>query len=259
MCLLVPVLVSSLIPMLVQTAHADPVDKLEKLVDRWLLVERQISELNTHHIEQQNSMEQSLALLNAEYQQLSQVTKNTAKSGDELAQKRADLVQQQSKLELEQQNLATQLTTISQALLSLQVQLPPPLITSWQTIGDLNERSLALTDKLQMVLKMTKQLTDFQQRISLHEMAITHPDGQQVWVTQLYLGASQAWFVSKDKTYVGVGYPSSLGWQWTFDNNIDANQVAKAVAIYRKEKPADWITLPIKSYQPQLITNTAAQ
>lgn len=248
-----------LMPALGFNAYADSVGELEQLVERWLLIERQISELNSNHVEQKNSMEQSLKLLNAEHKQLSQLTKNTEKSGDELAQKRADLVQQQNELELEQQHLASQLTAISQALLSLQVQLPPPLVTSWQAIGDLNDKALTLTDKLQMVLKMTKQLTDFQQRISLHEATIPHPDGQEVWVTQLYLGASQAWFVSKDQSYVGTGCPTSLGWQWQFDEQINSDQVAKAIAIYKKEKSADWVTLPIKSYQPEAVTSKVTQ
>ena len=114
------------------------------------------------------------------------------KNTSELAQKREQLVTKQSELESEQLQLNEQLTHILQLLLSLQVQLPPPLLTSWQNAGDLTNQQLNTTEKLQIALKMLTLLEDFQQRISIHEMAITHPDGQEVWVKQLYLGASQA-------------------------------------------------------------------
>ncbi|MEL0642687.1 hypothetical protein V6260_19235, partial [Pseudoalteromonas aliena] len=69
-------------------------------------------------------------------------------------------------------------------------------------------------------------LNDFQHRISIHEMAIKHPDGQEVWVKHLYLGAAQTWFVCEDLSYVGIGFPSDLRWLWEFDPSNNAEQVA---------------------------------
>lgn len=232
--------------------QADTVSELEQLVNRWLLTERQISELEKNAIEQKTSMQQSLTLLDAEFQQLNKVRKNRQQNDDELAKKRADMVSKQAVLEQEQQALIVALNKISQQLLSLKVQLPPPLLASWQAAGDISNEQLETTDKLQITLKMITLLREFQQRISLHEMAITHPEGHEVWVTQLYLGAAQAWFVSKDMSYVGIGYPDYLGWQWQFDNNLNAEEVAKAIAIFKKQKPADWIQLPIMAHKNQL-------
>ena len=245
-----------LISVSVFAAQADTVSELEQLVERWLLTERQVSELEKNAIEQKSSMQQSLTLLEAEFQQLNKVSKHRQQNGDELAQKRAEMVTKQQTLEQEQQQLVVVLNKVSQQLMSLKVQLPPPLLTSWQAAGDLTNEQLETTDRLQTVLKLIGLLRDFQQRISLHEMAITHPDGHDVWVTQLYLGASQAWFVSKDMSYVGVGYPDALGWQWQFDRQINAEQVSKAIAIFRKQKPADWVQLPIMTHSRQLAINS---
>ena len=233
-------------------AQADTVSELEQLVNRWLLTERQISELEKNAIEQKSSMQQSLTLLEAEFQQLNKVRKNRQQNGDELVKKRAEMISKQERLEQEQQELVTALSKISQQLQSLKVQLPPPLLTSWQAAGDISNEQLETTDRLQITLKMITLLREFQQRISLHEMAIMHPDGHEVWVTQLYLGAAQAWFVSKDMSYVGIGYPDYLGWQWQFDKNVSAEQVAKAIAIFKKQKPADWIQLPIMTHNSEL-------
>ncbi|MEL0646693.1 DUF3450 family protein [Pseudoalteromonas agarivorans] len=228
---------------------ADTVSELEQLVDKWLKIENQTSELNTHWLEQKSSMEQTLTLLKAEQEQLSTLNKNREKNSSDLSKKREQLVTQQGELEKDQQNLNSQLKQISQQLLSLQVQLPPPLLNSWKNEGDLANPQLSTTDKLQTALKMLTLLNEFQQRISIHEMAIKHPDGQEVWVKQLYLGAAQAWFVSEDLSYAGIGFPSDLGWQWEFDNSINAEQVALGIAVQQKKRAADWVTLPMLSYK----------
>ncbi|MDQ2044660.1 DUF3450 domain-containing protein [Pseudoalteromonas sp. 20-92] len=230
------------------TVQADTVSELEQLINKWLQIENQNNKLNTHWLEQKSSMEQTLTLLDAEQQQLSELNQRRKKSTSELTQKREQLVTKQSELENDQQQLNEQLTRISKQLLSLQVQLPPPLLSSWKNTGDLTNSQLNTTDKLQTALKMLGLLRDFQQRISIHEMAILHPDGQEVWVKQLYLGAAQAWFVSEDLSYVGIGFPSDLGWQWEFDPSINAEQVALGIAVQQKKRAADWVTLPILSY-----------
>jgi molecular chaperone GrpE (heat shock protein) len=227
---------------------ADTVSELEQLVNKWLQVEKQTAELNTHWLEQKTSMEQTLTLLSAEQAQLNKLSNNRKKNASELSKKRERLVSKQAKLENEQQQLTRDLEGITQQLLSMQAQLPPPLLSSWKNTGDLTNSLLTNTEKLQIVLKMLTLLNDFQQRITIHEMAIKHPDGQEVWVKQLYLGAAQAWFVSEDLSYTGIGYATELGWQWTFDASIDAEQVALGIAVQQKKRAAEWVTLPVLTY-----------
>ncbi|MBB1372141.1 DUF3450 family protein [Pseudoalteromonas sp. SR45-4] len=227
---------------------ADTVSELEQLVNKWLQIENQNSELNTHWYEQKNSMKQTLTLLSAEQNQLDELNKHRQKNSTELSEKREQLITKQAELENDQQQLTTQLEHIIEQLLSTQIQLPPPLLTSWKNLGNLSNSQLSNTEKLQTALKMLTLLTDFQQRISIHEMAIKHPDGQEVWVKQLYLGAAQAWFVSEDLSYAGIGFASELGWQWKFDSNINAEQVALGIAVQQKKRAADWVTLPMLNY-----------
>lgn len=235
-----------------------PVNELEQLVQRWLQTERQISQLTLRGIQQESSMEQTIQLLDAEYQQLNKASVDREKGSGELAEKRTKMIADQTEIEKQQQVLTTQLTMINQQLGSLQAQLPPPLLNSWQAAGDLTNTSLEVTERLQIALDVLTLLIDFQSRISIHEMALNHPNGKQVWVTQLYLGAGQAWFVSYDLSYVGFGYPSILGWQWEFDDNINAEQVAKGIAIHKKQHAADWINLPV-SVSKNMTNNGVAQ
>ncbi|MEI8623719.1 hypothetical protein P4S81_06675 [Pseudoalteromonas sp. B28] len=59
---------------------ADTVSELEQLVNKWLQIENQNTELNTHWLEQKSSMEQTLTLLNAEQQQLSELNQRRKKA-----------------------------------------------------------------------------------------------------------------------------------------------------------------------------------
>jgi len=233
---------------LTASSHNSPVNELEQLVQRWLQIERQISQLTIDGIQQESSMEQTIQLLEIEYQQLNTAHQNRQQNHSELTEKRTELISLQSQLEASQEQLTAQLKKINKQLLSLQVQLPPPLLTSWKNVGELNNDTLETTEKLQIALDVLTRLIDFQNRISIHEMAIRHPNGEKIWVTQLYLGAAQAWFVSKDLSYAGIGYPDVMGWQWRFDENINAEQIAKGIAIHRKQRAADWIKLPVYSY-----------
>ncbi|WP_426357751.1 DUF3450 family protein [Pseudocolwellia sp. HL-MZ19] len=239
--------------------HSSPVNELEQLVQRWLQIERQISELTVDGIQQESSMKQTLQLLEIEYQQLSASNESRQKNHSELTEKRTKLITLQSELETSQDLLSAQLNKINQQLISLQVQLPPPLLTSWENVGDLNNDSLETTEKLQIALDVLTRLIDFQNRISIHEMAIKHANGSEIWVTQLYLGAAQAWFVSNDLTYAGIGYPDVLGWQWEFDENIDADQIAKGIAVHKKQRAAQWIKLPIYTHTNNIAAHGASE
>ncbi|WP_257324691.1 DUF3450 domain-containing protein [Pseudoalteromonas rhizosphaerae] len=233
---------------------ADPVSELENLVNQWLQIEQQTSELETHWLEKKTSMQQTLILLDAEQTQLKQLNQNRQKNTSELAEKRTALIKKQSQLETDENALNSQLIQLSQQLRSLQVQLPPPLLASWQSIGDLDNESLDANEKLQIALKMLGQLADFQNRISIHEMAISNSEGKEIWVKQLYLGAAQAWFVSNDLSYAGIGFPSELGWQWQFDTEIDGEQIAHGIAVQEKKQAAHWLTLPVFSYAAKELT-----
>ena len=230
------------------SSTADPVSELESLVNQWLQIEQQTNELETHWLEKKATMEQTLTLLDAEQTQLKQFNHNRQKNSSELAEKRTALIQKQGQLEVDESALNTQLNQLIQQLRSLQVQLPPPLFTSWQEIGDLTDENLDANEKLQIALKMLGQLADFQNRISIHEMAITNEQGKEIWVKQLYLGAAQAWFVSNDLSYTGIGFPAELGWQWQFDSELDGEQVAHGIAVQEKKQAANWLTLPVFSY-----------
>ncbi|MEI8668103.1 hypothetical protein P4S65_07170 [Pseudoalteromonas sp. B131b] len=61
------------------TVQADTVSELEQLINKWLKIENQNNKLNTHWLEQKSSMEQTLTLLDAEQQQLSELNQRRKK------------------------------------------------------------------------------------------------------------------------------------------------------------------------------------
>lgn len=93
-----------------------------------------------------------------------------------------------------------------------------------------------------------EQLHDFEQRISHVQSALFLPSSagdKEIMVHQIYLGLSQAWYVSLDGRLVGRGQPTPSGWQWLSDDKVDGETVFNAIAMIERRTEAEFIKLPI--------------
>ena len=71
------------------------------------------------------------------------------------------------------------------------------------------------------------------------------PDGSSAEVATMYVGLGQAYYVKPNAPVAGVGRPGPEGWVWTAANEV-AERVASAIAVFRNEKPAAYVPLPVK-------------
>ncbi|MBC3764778.1 DUF3450 family protein [Neptunicella marina] len=227
------------------TQAQQQVDKTEKLVGQWLDIERQTAALNSEWQEEKPMLEQRLTLLNAEYKQLQQILNKSQDVQSEVDKQRTSLLNEQSELEQQQQTIGEFVTRLNQTLSELKGQLPPVMLKSWQKEDKALTDETNVSQQLQVALAKLSKLSEFANRISVNEGTVTTENGQLVLVKQLYLGVGQAWFVNHDNTMAGTGHATADGWQWTFDSNLDATEIAKAVAIFEKQKQAELISLPL--------------
>lgn len=228
------------------SALAENPAQIDRLTQQWLDVERQSRHLQSDWKTQQPLLTQRLALLKAEKQQLRGLLKQSHASKDSVDTRRAELLAEQSELEQQQVQLSHLLTQLTSRLTGIAPLLPPALSTAWQdeerSLGEGAEASM----RLQVALAQLTRLADFDARVSVHEGAITSSDGQTLLVKQLYLGASVAWFASRDGQLAGWGQADDSGWHWHFDDSINAAEVGKAIDIFEKRKTAEWVRLPIR-------------
>lgn len=223
---------------------AEQVAKIDSLVSQWLSLEKQNTQLQQDWQQQQPQLVQRLSLLEAQKKQLEALLNEKSSSSSEVEKKRLALIDEQSQLEIEQQELQSGVDLLNKQLAGLHDQIAPPVQTSWLVesakVNDDSDKAI----KLQMSLAKLQSLTEFDQRISVIQSAILTPQDEKIVVKQLYLGTGIAWFVSADQHYVGIGQPSIDGWQWHFNDEMDGREVARAIAIFEKQTEANFVSLP---------------
>lgn len=223
---------------------AQSVSEVDQATSQWLNIERQANELKTDWKKQSPLLNQRILLLNAEIKQLKQQLSVNSEGGNDVDIKRAELLTEQTKIEQQQKIMTKALDLIRYTTNNIAPLLPPVLKSQWQN-EQILEGENNNTQHLQNTLAQLTQLTEFNQRISTHEGIIEISEGKSILVQQLFLGASAAWFVTRDGQYTGWGQVGTEGWKWHVDKTIKGSDVKQAIAIFQKKQSADWVTLPI--------------
>jgi len=70
---------------------------------------------------------------------------------------------------------------------------------------------------------------------------------QEAIVTTVYLGISQAFFVTQNGEKGGKGMPAPQGWNWTaLDDQADRESIARTIRILQNKEPAGYVRLPVE-------------
>lgn len=219
--------------------------QIDRLSQQWLDIERQTNHLQSDWRTQRPLLTQRLTLLKAEKNQLQALLNKSTEGESDVDTRRAELLAQQTILEQQQVQLSKALSLLLARGQSMQAQLPPILAKAWKEEQSGLNAEAETSQQLQMILAQLTQLSDFDQRVSVHETMITAADGRPVLVKQLFLGVGMAWFTSRDGQQAGWGQGSEGHWEWHFDDSVYADDIAKAIAIFEKNQTADLVRLPI--------------
>lgn len=225
------------------------VEQADRLIQKWLTIEQQRNAMVNNWNQQKPLLEQRLSLLKQEQLQLEKSLKTTNATDNEVEEKRTQLLESQNTMESMQANLEKSLVRYYQIIAQLHPQLPPPLYNAWHKKLTSNElKNADITIKLNTLLELLEQLNDFEQRISHTQspLVLSNEQGnKEVMVHQLYIGLSQAWYVSLDGSLVGRGVPDDSGWKWIADQSVEADTVLNAIAMIERRSEAKFLQLPI--------------
>lgn len=230
-------------------ATSNKVEQTDSLIQKWLSIEQQRNAMINDWHQQKPLLEQRLSLLKQEQQQLEKSLSSANTADNEVEEKRSQLLESQNTMESMQGELDKALIHYYQIVAQVHTQLPPPLYNAWHkklTSTELNEADT--TVKLNTLLELLEQLNDFEKRISHSQspLILSAEQGtKEVMVHQLYIGLSQAWYVSLDGSLVGRGIPEVTGWKWIADTNVNAETVLNAIAMIERRSEAKFLQLPI--------------
>ncbi|QJR80791.1 DUF3450 family protein [Alteromonas pelagimontana] len=229
---------------------ASKADELDKLTGKWLQIEKQEQLLLNEWKERKPSLEQRIALLKAEQKQLQQILQQSSASQDDVEARRNALLAEQNSLEEQQSQVSRALQGLRQRSDSLYSALPEPVQVTWDKEQAALDNEADTSQQLQVVLAKLSRLGQFNQQVSVNEGILAAPDGSDVVVKQLFLGSSYAWFSNSDGKYAGYGKAIEGNWRWTFDSDIDAQQISKAIAIFEKRHQPELVQLPVLLEDP---------
>ncbi len=114
------------------------------------------------------------------------------------------------------------------------------------------------SEKLERILTLYQLVNEFDERVALNRSSMEIPTSagkfQNILVSQMYLGVSQAWYVSDDGLLYGYGRADNSGWRWWHNEAssaelgrvLDPQDLIQLRDILEKPTSAKFIDLPIK-------------
>jgi hypothetical protein len=239
-------------------AIADEATTLESLVEKWLNLESQKGKLVLEWKRRKNQIESDLKLFGEEKKALESLLDKASKATSEVDQRRLSLLDQQAMLEREQEQVDEIINLHSDLVAAFNTRLPPPLASEWSPkLALLSNENASGSEKLERILSYFKAIEDFNSRVALHQSPLQVNDGgstKNILVTQIFLGVSQAWYVSDDGSYFGYGRATSAGWNWwhkeslssELGQELDVSELLLVKSILENPTAAEFVTLPIK-------------
>lgn len=189
-----------------------------ELMQQWLELESQKGKLQLNWQANEQALKNQLSLLKQEKQALNALLKTANAARSEVDTKRLALTEQQLSFEKNQQTVDAALKNAYLFVKRITPLLPPPLQTDWQNkTTQIEQTELPNSEKLERLLSMYKAADEFNQRIAIHNTNMRLPSSKgdsERLVNQIYLGLSQAWYISNDGEFFGLGRVEQTGWQW---------------------------------------------
>jgi hypothetical protein len=232
---------------------------LDHMMAQWIGIESQKGRLQSEWNIRKAELDRRISLLNIEQESLKDVLAQTNKSTSSVDQRRLSLLKAQDELENEQAFADAEAQKVKKLAESLLVRLPPPLQAQWQEkLPLLSQAGVSTSEKLERLLGIFKLVEDFDDRVALNRTTMEVPESsgqlQQLFVTQIYLGAGQGWYVNDDGSAYGYGRATKLGWKWwhgeqasvELGRKLDPQDLLRVRAELESPTTATFVSLPIK-------------
>ncbi len=227
-----------------QSEGHDSVGAVDSLMHRWVQLEQQSNAIESNWREQKPVLEQRLVLLDKERAALTKTLEQTKTTRNDVEQKRLELVEQQTSLERDQEQVHRTLEAVVADLEDMSRRLPPPVQNAWKDgLPKLRDGSLDDGKRLQTVVDMLTALDDFRRKLSVSQAIVNAEDGRYL-VRQAYLGLARGWYVNADGTRAAHGFATHEGWVWK--KSEDGVTIARLIDIAQARRSADLLSVPVE-------------
>lgn len=226
------------------------VQDTQSTLDKWVETKRIMSQEDRDWALGKEMLNERIELVQKEIDALNIKIKDANKSITEADKNRDELVKESETFKAASDSLAKTALALETRTKELLARLPDPIKARVKPLSqrlpdDPEKTKLSLSERFQNVVGILNEINKFNREITTTSEVRTLPDGTSSEVTVMYIGIAQAYYASANAQTAGYGTISDKGWNWVADN-AHAKQISDAIAVYKNEKVAAFVQLPIK-------------
>jgi hypothetical protein len=233
-----------------QSAAGTGEPDLRDTLSKWVETKRLISQEQQEWRVGRELLTERQVLVQREIDSLRERTAQARHDGTEADKKAAELKEQNAELLAATAGLGPTLAELEVRVKALLSRSPAPIV---ERVKPLSQRipanpantKLTLSERFQNIIGILNEMNKFSREITVVSEVRKLPDASSAEVSVMYLGLAQAYYCNVKSGLAGIGRPAPDGWRWEARNDC-AQAIADALAVYRNERPADYIPLPLE-------------
>ncbi len=240
---------ATLLPCALLSAAAP--SETRSVLKEWVQVKAMISEETEDWAAEKATLGDTIALLKEEKAMLEEQIEAREEAAAAAVDQRTTLSVRKEELDAQASELGSILTEYERAVTDWIGVLPDfltqelaPLIRRLPN-EDTNRANIGLARRLQTIVGILSQADKFNSTLSVrNELRAPEPGGSERETSTLYFGLGYAVFADAEGDLAGYGTPTDDGWEWTTVPEA-APAIHNLIAIYKNEKPADYVEIPL--------------
>lgn len=219
-------------------------------LEKWVDTHRILSKEKRDWATGREVLEDRIALVKREIDTLRTKIQDADKTIADTEAKKDEVVRDNDKLKAASASLIESIDGFEKRTLGLLQRLPDPLREKLKPLSqrvpdDAAATKLSLGERFANVVGLLNEVTKANREISLMTEVRDIGSGRTAEVTVMYVGLAQAYYVTAKGDAAGIGAPSPTGFTWFSANDL-APRIAEAIAIFKNEKVAAFVQLPVQ-------------
>jgi len=219
-------------------------------VEKWIETRRMIAREENDWRIGRELLRERLDLVAKEAVSLEERIAATRTEMAESEKKLAELHEQNDRIKAGMKDLGKDVRQLESRTLGLLDRTPEPVRERVRPLSQRipvnpKETRMSLSERYQNIVGTLNELNKATRDLAVSGEVRQLAGGGQAEVSVFYIGLSQAYYCNAKSGVAGVGLLSPHGWVWQEDNTL-AGTVGDVLGIYRNEKPAAYVGLPVK-------------
>jgi len=230
---------------------AGGVETLERSVRQWVTLRKEWNQVSDEWKAQKELLEDELQMLRRKKAELEEVAARQSENTKDMQSKFEQATREKLTRRKALDRLKAPLLSGEAHLRSCQKNLPPFILRHLAggmeklPPAEAEEKDNDQAARLQLLFGLHGQIEQLNAVIHVERAILPDGTGKEREMDVILIGLSQGYALSLDGTMAAVGQMTDQGLQWTWRNELAAS-IKEALAVYRKEKPAEFIPLPLR-------------